>query len=207
MTPTISLLALFLIVLIELNACGLKDVSKTGQSEKLSPEPSPTEDPLELSEDEYDAILSIVSAGPIVIISKTDPKLARVDASSVAKDFPSLKLETIEDFKTRNATTSSVECKFPTERPCSLLNDEDIRSLWDFKSGQTANEKWDRFRARYGTDDYYLISRFGFDSGRTEALAYVVMTCGTLCRNYTLYHLVKENGNWKVAKSVLTGVE
>jgi len=87
------------------------------------------------------------------------------------------------------------------------LTDEDIRALWDFKSGQTATDKWRGFHSRYGTDRYYSISRVGFNSDRTQALTYVVMTCGTLCRDYTYYYLEKRSDGWEVVKRLLAGVE
>ncbi|MEO8168726.1 MAG: hypothetical protein ABI623_10790 [bacterium] len=185
--------------------CQKSDFSTTNKV-VTSPLPTP-EDPAQVSQKEYDAMLAVMHDGPIVVRTKTEATAAGAEASFLAKEFPGLPLDAIEDFKKKNAKVVSVECKFPTEQPCSLFTDDDIQAIWDFKHGGNANEKWEGFSSKYGTRYYYSISRVGFSSDGTKALAYAIGTCGTLCRNFNYYYLTKESSSWKIAKTVLTGVE
>ena len=201
-----ALTAILVITGVLYLGCQKNDLPSTTNQVATSPLPTP-EDPSQMSRKEYDAMLAVIHDGPIVVRTKTEATVARAEASFLAKEFPDLPLDAIEDFKKKNAKVVSVECKFPTEQPCSLFTDEDVQALWDFKHGENATKKWQDFNSKYATGFYYSISRVGFSSDGSQALAYAIGTCGTLCRNFNYYYLTKESGSWKIAKTVLTGVE
>src|SRR5438105_887409 len=79
----------------------LRNSSSTTNKVVTSPLPTP-EDPSQLSQEEYTAMLAVIHDGPIVLTTKTDPTVARADVSSLAKELTGLPVDAIEDFKRKN---------------------------------------------------------------------------------------------------------
>jgi hypothetical protein len=52
-------------------------------------------------------------------------------------------------------------------------------------------------------DLYWIFSRPGYNSSRTEALLDVTHWCGELCGTGHLYFLAKQNGKWKVQNRLM----
>jgi len=147
-----------------------------------------------VTEPEYAALLSVVGNSAFVIEDRTKGDFLGSDATKI---FSGLLPETIKDFNEKNSIPVSIECKFPPDSHCTLLSRAEIKNLWNFDN-ENATDKWDAFKAKYGTDHYYTTSRIGFSNDRSQGLVFVSSTCGSTCADGTYYFLVQENGRWKV---------
>jgi hypothetical protein len=151
-------------------------------------EPEP-EDDSSLSRREYAVLSVIVGTGNVVVESNTKKDfLGKVSPERAAGSYAGLSTETVEGYNRKSEIHVPVECNFQGNASCTVLTDMAVKELWNFKH-ENATEKWKGFRANYGSDRYYTVSRVGFNKDGNQGFAFVTSTCGTLCADATYYFL------------------
>jgi hypothetical protein len=109
----------------------------------------------------------------------------------------------VQDFLVRNKAAFSIEPRFDSDIPCSVLSVPDIKAeiqKWYTpppppKPGQTVAPMpapAPRFH------HIFVFSVVGFNSDRSHALVYIGHHCGRLCGAGTLAALMKSHGKWRI---------
>jgi hypothetical protein len=129
---------------------------------------------------------------PILIRSRT----YNAGLDYVVRDNSEAEASTIADLRNKNANG----------REYCLEGDFSVNGGYQYVDA-SAFEKLQRDiqQRDAGTDRpeaAWWLGRVGFSSDRTEALAYVAYTCGSLCGTGVLYLLQKSGGSWAVVKGL-----
>jgi len=107
----------------------------------------------------------------------------------------------VEDFEAKNRkhwVLNKVSFKLPVK--FDLLSDADLRSIFHGKYGDL---EWTDFYRRYPkSSGFIMLSRIGFNTDHTEALAYMGSRCGPDCGDLYFFLLEKTGGSWTVKKEL-----
>ena len=110
--------------------------------------------------------------------------------------------DTIDDFKSKNGQSSTVEDKFALTTKVTLISKAEVDKFFGEGGGW-----WKAFYEKYpGSPGLITFSNVGFNNDGTQALLYVGHGCGGLCGSGHYVLLSKNNGVWKVEKSVMTWI-
>jgi hypothetical protein len=97
----------------------------------------------------------------------------------------------IDDFKTKNEKSYSLEREFCGGKNYILMNDSDFDSVFR-QPNKDPMKKWVDFRKKYSASSYFWrFSRVGFNPDMTQAIAYTESHCNFLCATGTLHFLIK----------------
>lgn len=109
---------------------------------------------------------------------------------------------TIDDFKSRNAQSFSLEDKFTLTIKTKLISKAEVDKLFGPGGGW-----WEAFYKSYpNSPGLITFSNVGFNSDGSQALLYIGHSCGGLCGTGHYVLLTKNNGAWKVEKKVMTWI-
>jgi hypothetical protein len=115
---------------------------------------------------------------------------------------PSLSRVTIDDYESKNRSTSSIKAELRLKVRYKLISDEEIDNI--FRKGGAG---WTEFHAKFpGSKGLVTLSRVGFNPDRTEALVHVSIGCDWNCGDSQLVFLRKDKDQWKVEARVVTSV-
>ncbi|HYJ47199.1 MAG TPA: hypothetical protein VEV81_11360 [Pyrinomonadaceae bacterium] len=144
------------------------------------------------------------SPSPADKVSDKDLKKMRDEMEGYAfKQFPELKLETIDDFHARTKECVSLNSRFEIPIEYVIVSYKEINSLFS-KQGL---DGWDRFYERYPVSSGIIgFSNVGFNRAMNQALVSTSRSCGGLCGAGYFVLLKKEQGVWKVQSKQMTWV-
>ncbi len=109
---------------------------------------------------------------------------------------------TIDDFKSKNAKTSSLEDKFTVTIKTKLISKAEVDKFFAPSGGW-----WEAFYKSYpNSPGLITFSNVGFNSDGSQALLYIGHSCGGLCGTGHYVLLTKNNGAWRVEKKVMTWI-
>jgi hypothetical protein len=105
----------------------------------------------------------------------------------------------VDSYRSRNAASYTLSPNLDVEQDYVLMPQEVFEEIL-LKKGS----RWTDFETKYpGASGFVAFSRIGFSADRDEALATMGYRCGDLCGAGGLYHLVKEDSNWKVQETLM----
>lgn len=110
--------------------------------------------------------------------------------------------ETIEDYKAKNKEPHKLSERLDAKVRYVLADTREIDGFFE-KNGVSG---WEDFYKKYpNSGGYFMFSRVGFNSDKTQALVYKAHGCGGLCGEGSCLLFVKKDGVW-VAKGAVGAV-
>jgi hypothetical protein len=104
---------------------------------------------------------------------------------------------TVLDFQRNAQSSCPLNSELANTKSYRIITKEELEKA--FKGAG-----WEQFYKQYPeAGGYWIFSRPGYNSSRTEALLDVSHWCGGLCGTGHLYFLVKQNGQWKVQNRLI----
>lgn len=157
----------------------------------------------------YSAVLTAMfvhdSTKLLVIEDKTADDFTAKDEKHwdyIKKGLEPLSQITIDDFTAKNAQPTTIESKFTLTTKVTLVSKSEVDKLFGQGGGW-----WKAFYEKYpGSSGLITFSNVGFNGDGTQALLYVGYSCGGLCGSGHYVLLAKNNGAWKIEKSVMTWI-
>ena len=106
-----------------------------------------------------------------------------------------------EDYETRNGRPSLLnKSSFKLPVKLTLIGDLDLKAIFHGKWGEL---EWIGYYRKYpDSDGFFMLSRIGFNTARTQALLYLGSRCGQRCGDINFLLLEKENGTWTIKKEL-----
>ncbi len=109
----------------------------------------------------------------------------------------SLKNDSIEDYKNKNARAYKLENKFSIPQTVILISEEELNQIFQSEKG------WDAFNERYPDSSGIIqISRAGFNTNQTQAILYYSYQRGAVWGEGYLFFLTRDEGEWRVKEQV-----
>jgi hypothetical protein len=104
---------------------------------------------------------------------------------------------TVLDFRSKARSSCTLNSEVANTKSYRIITKEELEKA--FKGAG-----WEQFYKQYlEAGGYWIFSRPGYNSSRTEALLDVTHWCGQLCGTGHLYFLTKQNGQWKVQNRLM----
>ena len=108
---------------------------------------------------------------------------------------------TAEDYEARNGQhwlLNKASFKLPVK--INLITDLDLKAIFHGTWGEL---EWIQYYRRFpDSSGFVMLSRIGFNTGRTQALLYVGSRCGPHCGDLHFLLLEKVNGTWITKKEI-----
>ncbi len=105
--------------------------------------------------------------------------------------------ETVVDFEKKARNSCPLNSELANAKSYRIITKEELEKA--FKGAG-----WEQFYKQYPeAGGYWIFSRPGYNSSRTEAVLSVSHWCGELCGTGHLYFLSKQNGQWKVQNRLM----
>jgi len=107
----------------------------------------------------------------------------------------------VEDYEARNSRQwllNKASFKLPVKS--NLITDLDLKAIFHGNWGEL---EWIQYYRRFpDSSGFVMLSRIGFNTGRTQALLYVGSRCGPHCGDLHFLLLEKVNGTWTTKKEI-----
>ena len=118
---------------------------------------------------------------------------------------PDVQAETAADFETKRKQSVGLERKLSPKLSYVLVSESELTAIFHpDANGMVGRAPWREFYEKYpGAQGIMSLSRVGFNKAKNEALVYVIKQQQLLGGSACFYVLVKQQGVWKVKKTVL----
>jgi hypothetical protein len=118
---------------------------------------------------------------------------------------PDVRDETAADFETKRKQSVGLERKMGSNISYVLVPESELSDIFQpDANGKISSQPWQQFYEKYpGAQGIMSLSRVGFDKAKDEALVYVINQANLLGGSAFFYVLSKQQGVWKVKKTVL----
>lgn len=141
-----------------------------------------------------------------VIIENTEHFPSTIDITSLdlgeelAEEFGLA----IADFNSKINTSQRLTESLDIEKSYILLSDEDLNFE---REKDDSFDFWKEFNKKFPHSAGILrFSQVGFDARKQHAFLYLDLICGGTCAEQDFVLLTKVNGEWKLTKTILSGV-
>ena len=193
---------------------------KTTNTEAPPPTSAPKVEQRAVQDPEEYAVWSTVLANKYVgesvkelfIEDRTDIDLPQPDMlNRLLTDYENSS-QALSDLKSKNDEGYVLENKFNLKVPYTLISSETEKSIFPPRpkgavGPEYANNMhlaWEQFyKLHPGASGIITLSRIGFNSDKTLAIAYVVIRASLMLVRARSYLLVKKNASWEIEKSTL----
>lgn len=172
-----------------------------------SPPGHPGPEGMGLEPEEYAALSVLIDSlytrdyALIVIGSRTEPWCIHTQLHMLRERWPDLKQETVDSLIMRNSVSADVAGMFAIRSVHRVVTESEYRRVL----GGPAAPDWEAFDSAFvDAQGYLVVSRGGFDEGRTQALFY--FSNSYRCSGSRLHpgtrhiaYLRREGGVWRLA--------
>lgn len=202
------LLGVFVICVVSLtNQCSTANNSGKEAPTLLQNEQSQKKDSNVVDVEEY-SVYSVVLSDDGYIDAKTRQVVIRnhtlpgFTGGPIQSGIHSLSRETIDDYESKNKSTTPLKAELNLKVRYTLISDEEVDKIFhDPAAG------WETFFSKFpGSKGLINLSRVGFNSDRTQAIVHVGIGCGGTCGDTQVIFLRKDNNQWRVEARFLTSV-